>query len=247
MMLLYSEIVNNKTKVVFMTAIKSVVLKNTRTDDGCIAEFYNPVWGRFVVESKYDVDNPCFNNMINLMRVGDYYLVSGKRHNEVDADVREFSIVKYMSRETDNARQSKRALAIPNMSVREIDRLADDTLMRLTYAPYQTELDTVYSIIKDKFYETNLTPNTHLFKDLQFDSLDFVELLMFVENELNLPAYSLEFSEKVANCMTVGGLAKKAKRIAKRTLQAPVVKQTPVAEKKNLWDKIKQKFRGFSK
>lgn len=230
-----------------MTAIKSVVLKNTRTDDGCITEFYNPFWGRFVVESKYDVDNPCFNNMINLMRVGDYYLVSGKRHNEIDADVREFSVVKYMSRETDNARQSKRALAIPNMSVREIDRLADDTLMRLTYAPYQTELDTVYSIIKDKFYETNLTPNTHLFKDLQFDSLDFVELLVFVENELNLPAYSLGFSEKVANCMTVGGLAKKAKRIAKRTLQAPVVKQTPVAEKKNLWDKIKQKFRGFSK
>lgn len=247
MMLLYSEIVNNKTKVVFMTAIKSVVLKKTRTDDGYITEFYNPVWGRFVVESKYDVDNPCFNNMINLMRVGDYYLVSGKRHNEIDADVREFSIVKYMSRETDNARQSKRALAIPNMSVREIDRLADDTLMRLSYAPYQTELDTVYSIIKDKFYETNLTPNTHLFKDLQFDSLDFVELLMFVEKELNLPAYSLEFSEKVANCMTVGGLAKKAKRIAKRTLQAPVVKQTSVAEKKNLWDKIKQKFRGFSK
>ena len=230
-----------------MTAIKSVVLKKTRTDDGYITEFYNPVWGRFVVESKYDVDNPCFNNMINLMRVGDYYLVSGKRHNEIDADVREFSIVKYMSRETDNARQSKRALAIPNMSVREIDRLADDTLMRLSYAPYQTELDTVYSIIKDKFYETNLTPNTHLFKDLQFDSLDFVELLMFVEKELNLPAYSLEFSEKVANCMTVGGLAKKAKRIAKRTLQAPVVKQTSVAEKKNLWDKIKQKFRGFSK
>ena len=230
-----------------MTAIKSVVLKNTRTDDGCIAEFYNPVWGRFVVESKYDVDNPCFNNMINLMRVGDYYLVSGKRHNEVDADVREFSIVKYMSRETDNARQSKRALAIPNMSVREIDRLADNTLMRLTYAPYQTELDTVYSIIKDKFYETNLTPNTHLFKDLQFDSLDFVELLMYVETELNLPAYSLDFSEKVANCMTVGGLAKKAKRIAKRTLQTPIVKQTPVAEKKNLWDKIKQKFHGLSK
>ena len=247
MMLLYSEIVNNRTKVVFMTAIKSVVLKKTRTDDGYITEFYNPVWGRFVVESKYDVDNPWFNNMINLMRVGDYYLVSGKRHNEIDADVREFSIVKYMSRETDNARQSKRALAIPNMSVREIDRLADNTLMRLTYAPYQTELETVYSIIKDKFYETNLTPNTHLFKDLQFDSLDFVELLMFVENELNLPAYSLEFSEKVANCMTVGGLAKKAKRIAKRTLQAPVVKQTPVAEKKNLWDKIKQKFHGFSK
>ena len=230
-----------------MTAIKSVVLKKTRTDDGCITEFYNPVWGRFVIECKYDVDKPHFNNMINCMRVGDYYLVSGKRHNEIDADVREFSVVKYMSRETDNARQSKRALAIPNMSVREIDRLADDTLMRLTYAPYQTELDTVYSIIKDKFYETNLTPNTHLFKDLRFDSLDFVELLMFVEKELNLPAYSLEFSEKVANCMTVGGLAKKAKRIAKRTLQAPVVKQTPVAEKKNLWDKIKQKFRGFSK
>ena len=230
-----------------MTAIKSVVLKKTRTDNGCIAEFYNPVWGRFVIECKYDVDQPHFNNMINCMRVGDYYLVSGKRHNEVDADVREFSIVKYMSRETDNARQSKRALAIPNMSVREIDRLADDTLMRLTYAPYQTELETVYSIIKDKFYETNLTPNTHLFKDLQFDSLDFVELFMFVENELNLPAYSLDFSEKVANCMTVGGLAKKAKRIAKRTLQAPVVKQTPVAEKKNLWDKIKQKFHCFSK
>lgn len=231
-----------------MTAIKSVVLKKTRTDDGCIAEFYNPIWGRFVVESKYDVDNPCFNNMINLMRVGDYYLVSGKRHDEVDADVREFSIVKYMSRETDNARQSKRALAIPNMSVREIDRLADNTLMRLTYAPYQTELETVYSIIKDKFYETNLTPNTHLFKDLQFDSLDFVELLMFVEKELNLPAYSLEFSEKVANCMTVGGLAKKAKRIAKRTLQTPVVKQRPLVEGKNkLWDKIKQKFRGLSK
>ena len=134
-----------------MTAIKSVVLKNTRTDDGCITEFYNPFWGRFVVESKYDVDNPCFNNMINLMRVGDYYLVSGKRHNEIDADVREFSVVKYMSRETDNARQSKRALAIPNMSVREIDRLADNTLMRLTYAPYQTELNAVYSIIKDKF------------------------------------------------------------------------------------------------
>ena len=74
-----------------------------------------------------------------------------------------------------------------------------------------------------------------MFKDLRFDSLDFVELLMFVENELNLPAYSLDFSEKVANCMTVGGLAKKAKRIAKRTLQAPVVKHTPVVEKKNLW------------
>ena len=230
-----------------MTAIKSVVLKKTRTDDGCIAEFYNPVWGRFVIECKYDVDQPHFNNMINCMRVGDYFLVKGRRNNDVFDDIREFSIVKYMSRETDNARQSKRALAIPNMSVREIDRLADDTLMRLTYAPYQTELDTVYSIIKDKFYETNLTPNTHLFKDLQFDSLDFVELLMFVENELNLPAYSLGFSEKVANCMTVGGLAKKAKRIAKRTLQAPVVKQTPVAEKKNLWDKIKQKFHGLSK
>ena len=247
MMLLWSEIVNNKTKVVFMTAIKSVVLKKTRTDDGCITEFYNPVWGRFVVESKYDVDNPWFNNMINLMRVGDYYLVSGKRHNEADADVREFSIVKYMSRETDNTRQSKRALAIPNMSVREIDSLADDTLMRLTYAPYQTELETVYSIIKDKFYETNLTPNTHLFKDLQFDSLDFVELLMFVEKELNLPAYSLNFSEKVANYMTVGGLAKKAKRISQHSKQTPAVKQQPVEEKKNLWDKIKQKFHGFSK
>ena len=71
---------------------------------------------------------------------------------------------------------------------------------------------------------------------------------MFVENELNLPAYSLDFSEKVANYMTVGGLAKKAKRIAKRTLQTPVVKQHPLVEAKNkLWDMLKQKCRGFSK
>ena len=231
-----------------MTAIKSVVLKKTRTDDGCVAEFYNPVWGRFVIECKYDVDQPHFNNMINCMRVGDYFLVKGRRNNDVFDDIREFSIVKYMSRETDNARQSKRALAIPNMSVREIDRLADDTLMRLTYAPYQTELNTVYSIIKDKFYETNLTPNTHLFKDLQFDSLDIAELLICIETKLNLPAYSLDFSEKVVNYMTVGGLAKKAKRIAKRTLQTPVVKQRPLVEAKNkLWDKIKQKFHCFSK
>ena len=247
MMLLYSEIVNNKTKVVFMPPIKSVVLNKTKNDNGCIAEFYNPVWGRFAIDCKYNADVPYFNNMINLMRVGDYYIVSGKRHNEADADVREFSIVKYMSRETDNARQSKRALAIPNMSVREIDRLADNTLMRLTYAPYQTELETVYSIIKDKFYETNLTPNTHLFKDLQFDSLDFVELLMYIETQLSLPAYSLDFSEKVANYMTVGGLAKKAKRVSQRPQHVPVVKQQLVAEKKNLWDMLKQKFRGFIK
>jgi hypothetical protein len=47
--------------------------------------------------------------------------------------------------------------------------------------------------------------------------------------------------------MTVGGLAKKAKRISQHAKQAPAVKQQPVEEKKNFLDKIKQKFSGFSK
>ena len=230
-----------------MSPIKSVVLNKTKTDNGCVAEFYNPVWGRFVIECKYDVDQPHFNNMINCMRVGDYFLVKGRRNNDVFDDIREFSIVKYMSRETDTVRQSKRELAIPNMSVREINSLADVTLARLTYAPYQTELNQIYSILKDKFYAPVLSPDMRIIDDLKFDSLDIAELLMFVENELNLPAYSLDFSETVANYMTVGGLAKKAKRISQYSKQTPAVKQQPVEEKKNFFDKIKQKFRGFSK
>jgi acyl carrier protein len=230
-----------------MASIKSVLLRKTRTDDGCVAEFYNPFWGSFVVDCKYDADAPHFNNMINLMRVGDYYMVSGKSNKESPDVIREFSVIKYLSRETEAARKSKRELNIPNMSVREIDKLADDTLTRLTYAPYQKELNQIYSIIKDKFYITSASPNTSFVKDLQFDSLDFAELLMFLEAELKLPVSSLDFSESISEYMTVGGLAKKAKRVSQRPQQAPVVKQQLVEEKKNLWDMLKQKFREFIK
>ena len=229
-----------------MTSIKSVVLNKTITDDGYIAEFYNPFWGYFAIDCKYDADTPAFNNMINLMRVGDYFLVSGKRHDEFDNDIREFSIVKYMSRETVAVRRSKRKLAIPNMSVREMDKLADDILTRLNYLPYQTELETVYDIINDKFYITNLSPNMRLMADLHMDSLDIIWVLMYVEENLKLPTYSLDIAESVYPYMTVGGLAKKIKRFTNKPVKTAHVPHK-IKDKNSFLNKIKQKIRVFSK
>ena len=231
-----------------MAKIKSVVLNKTEiTDRHYIVEFYNPWWGRFAIDFKYDNASHTEHNMLNIMRVGDYFMVNGKPSNAEVNDVSEFSVVRYMRHETEAARKSGRELIIPNMSVHEMDNLADDILTRLAYVPYQTELNQIYNIIKDKFYITNLSPNMRLFDDLQFDSLDVGDLLTFVEIELNLPVYSLDFSKKASPYMTVGGLAKRARRISQRSQQTPIVKQYLVEKIKNLSDILKQRSREITK
>ena len=116
-----------------MAKIKSVVLNKSKIKNGYNVEFYNPFWGRFAIECIYDKDTDAFNNMIKLMRVGDYYLVNGKPNIGNPAIVREFNIIKYMAKETEDARKSKRELAIPNMSVREMNNLADDILADIKF------------------------------------------------------------------------------------------------------------------
>lgn len=115
-----------------MAKIKSVVLNKTEiTDRHYIVEFYNPWWGRFAIEFKYDNSSHAEYNMLNIMRVGDYFMVKGKPSNAEVNDDCEFSIVRYMRQETEAARKSGRELIIPNMSVREMNNLADSILNKL--------------------------------------------------------------------------------------------------------------------
>lgn len=118
-----------QTEVRQPSKIKSVVLNKTEiTDRHYIVEFYNPWWGRFAIDFEYDNMSHTEHNMLNIMRVGDYFMVKGKPSNAEVNDVCEFSIVRYMRYETDKARQSGQELIIPNMSVREMDNLADNIL-----------------------------------------------------------------------------------------------------------------------
>lgn len=115
-----------------MAKIKSVVLNKTEiTDRHYIVEFYNPWWGRFAIEFKYDNSSHAEHNMLNIMRVGDYFMVKGKPSNAEVNDDCEFSIVRYMRQETEAARKSGRELNVPNMSVREMNNLADSILNKL--------------------------------------------------------------------------------------------------------------------
>ena len=75
------------------------------------------------------------------MRVGDYFMVKGKPSNAEVNDVCEFSVVRYMRQETEAVRKSKRELAIPNMSVREMDNLADHILDVLNQSKKQKMTD----------------------------------------------------------------------------------------------------------
>ena len=110
-----------------MAKIKSVVLNKTAIKDGYIVEFYNPFWGRFAVNCLYNTDDPAFNNMVALMRVGDYFSVEGKPVIK-GSEIKEYEILKYMAKETEQVRKTKRELAVPNMSVQEMKNLADDIL-----------------------------------------------------------------------------------------------------------------------
>ena len=51
-----------------MAKIKSVVLNKTEiTDRHYIVEFYNPWWGRFAIDFKYDNASHAEHNMLNIM------------------------------------------------------------------------------------------------------------------------------------------------------------------------------------
>ncbi len=122
-----------------VSKIKSVLLSKSEIKNGYNLEFYNPWWGRFAIEYKYDRDHGAMNNLVKLLRVGDYVLIHGKptfdRVNgeivKTGPEIREFSIVKYMKKETEEARKSGRELAIPNMNVVEMDKLATNLLKQL--------------------------------------------------------------------------------------------------------------------
>ena len=140
-----------------MPKIKSVVLNKTEiTDRHYIVEFYNPWWGRFAIDFKYDNASHTEHNMLNVMRVGDYFMVKGKPSNAEVNDVCEFSVVRYMRQETEAARKSGRELNIPNMSVREMNNLADNILDMLNqykkqeFADIQNEKQNFLSKIKQK-------------------------------------------------------------------------------------------------
>ena len=119
--------------------IKSVLLSKLEIENGYNLEFYNPFWGRFAIEYKYDRDNAGMNNLVKLLRVGDYALIHGKptfdRFNgevvQTGPEIREFDIAKYMKHETEEARRSGRELAIPNMNVVEMDNMATNLLKQL--------------------------------------------------------------------------------------------------------------------
>ena len=113
-----------------MVKIKSVVLNKTRTQNGYLVEFYNPWWGRFVVNYKYNVFTYDLNNALKLMRVGDYFLVKGIPL-EPNPEIKEYKIVKYMVKATEKVRKEQRELAIPNMNVMEINALADAILRKI--------------------------------------------------------------------------------------------------------------------
>ena len=113
-----------------MTNIKSVVLNKTETKSGYLVEFFNPIWGRFVIDCKYDKEDPAFNNTINLLRVGDYFLIKGKAI-DTKSEISEYSIVKYMAKETEAVRMSGRKLAIPNMNAQQMYDMADNLLNKI--------------------------------------------------------------------------------------------------------------------
>ena len=66
---------------------------------------------------------------------------------------------------------------------------------------------------KMKLDESEITPEKHLFNDLGADSLDFVELAMLLENEVNV-----KFSEEdTANVKTVGDLYAMIEKYTKKS------------------------------
>lgn len=50
----------------------------------------------------------------------------------------------------------------------------------------KTVQDTVFLYIQDKFGHTNFDLESTLYDDLNFDSLDIIELTMYIEDELNI-------------------------------------------------------------
>lgn len=123
----------------YISKMKSVLLSKSEIENGYNLGFYNPVWGRFAIEYKYDRDNAAMNNLVKLLRVGDYALIHGKptfdRVNgevvQTGPEIREFDIVKYMKHETEEARKSGRELAVPNMTALEMNNLANNLLKQL--------------------------------------------------------------------------------------------------------------------
>ena len=83
-------------------------------------------------------------------------MIKGKPSNAEVNDVCEFSVVRYMRQETEAARKSGRELNIPNMSVREMNNLADNILDMLNqskkqeFADIQNEQQNLLGRIKQK-------------------------------------------------------------------------------------------------
>ena len=123
----------------YISKMKSVLLSKSEIENGYNLGFYNPVWGHFAIEYKYDRDNAAMNNLVKLLRVGDYVLIHGKptlyRINgevvQTCPEIREFDIVKYMKHETEEVRKSGRELAVLNMTALEMNNLANNLLKQL--------------------------------------------------------------------------------------------------------------------